>query len=157
MKRRVRTARYFIEIWTPGFLSTCWLRDYYRWAGHVVRLDSTRGAFRLTRNLCMQWKQEGLSSLRALPIYDKDHRWKIRIGNEFGAIWESRISLHWSSQDLNLWYCVPNRGTWEKGLQAFVRAHSLPVSDFVPSAIDDSGRFDSCVATPWNGEEIGLQ
>ena len=104
-----------------------------------------------------EWKQEGLSSLRALPIYDKDHRWKIRIGNGFGAIWESRISLHWPSQDLNWWYCAQDRKTLEKGLATFVRAHSLPASEFVHSAIDDLGRYDSCVATPWNGEEIGLQ
>ena len=39
MMRRVRTARYFIEFWTPGFVSTCWLRDYYRWAGQRSQME----------------------------------------------------------------------------------------------------------------------
>ena len=114
MMRRVRTARYFIEFWTPGFLSTCWLRDYYLWAGHVARLESSRGAFELTRNFCLQWRQEALSSLRALPVHDKDHRWTIRIGNGFGAIWDRRISLFWYSQELIWWYCAQNREIWER-------------------------------------------
>ena len=145
---------WILDAW---ILSACWLRGYYRWAWHVARLGSSRGAFKLTRNFGMQWKQKGFSFLRALPIYDQYHRWKIRIGNGFGAIWESRISLHWSSQDLNWWYCVHHTETWERGLSAFARAHSLPVSDFVLSAIDEICRFDLCVATLWNGEEIWLQ
>jgi len=103
-RRKIRTAKFFIEFYTPGFLSQNWLGSYWSWAGHVARLDCERRVFQMTRNWCLQWKREGIASHRGLNVYNRFHQWKLRgSGRAYDLIWEKRLDEFCDAQNWNWW------------------------------------------------------
>lgn len=162
-KRRIRTAKYFIEFYSPGFLSQYWLGAYWNWAGHVARLHEERRAFQLTRNWCLQWKREGLASHRGLNVYDKLHQWKLRgSGRAYDMIWEKRLDEFCIAQDWNWWVMAQDRETWNQWRWHFVRhyqgwwCNGLATSRF-ENQFDEFGRWECCQTTPWTGQDLWLQ
>jgi len=156
-QRRVRTARYFIERYTPGHLNVEYLLKYWRWAGHLARLPQSRSAFQCTRYMCLQWKNEGMSSDQGRPIYDKDHQWKIRPGNTYGVVWERRLHDFCTSQNGVWWYWAQDRKMWEKMAWNFAITYQLPVRDWNFSAVDVDGQNAALQVVPWTGEAIWFQ